>query len=145
MLWVLGWRSKHPYHGTSQARNCVSGYLGWVSLKCTRPKKDAVGSGVALQTRIPWHFTSQKRCFWIPRMGAFGMHNGQKRCFGVWGLGPKNGYHGTAQARNCVSGYLGWVSLKCRMPKKYFVGSGVALQNTHNMALHKPETVFLDT
>ena len=36
---LLGWRSKHPYHCTPQARKSVFGYLGWESLNCTMPKK----------------------------------------------------------------------------------------------------------
>ena len=41
-------------------------------------KKYPVGPGVALQTPIPLHTTSQKLCFWIPTMGVFEMHHVKK-------------------------------------------------------------------
>ena len=41
-------------------------------------KKNCLGSGVALQTRIPLHTMGQERCFWIPGMGVFEMDDAKK-------------------------------------------------------------------
>ena len=38
IVWVLGWRSKRPYHCTPQASKGVFGYLEWWCLNCTMPK-----------------------------------------------------------------------------------------------------------
>ena len=45
-------------------------------------KKYCFGSGVALQTPIPLHTIRQKRCFWIPGVGVFELHNAKKCCLG---------------------------------------------------------------
>jgi hypothetical protein len=47
-----------------------------------------VGSGVALPAPIPLHTTSQKRCFWIPRMGVLELHNARKHRVGS-GVAPQ--------------------------------------------------------
>ena len=60
-------------------------------------KKYAAGSGVALQTPIPLHTTSQKRSFGIPRMSVFEVHNAKKLCCGLWGGAPNT--HITAHHR----------------------------------------------
>ena len=124
---VLGWRSKHAYLCTPRARKGVYGYLGWVCFKRTMPKKHCVGSGVALQTRIPEHTTGQKRCLWIPRMGAFETHNAKKYCMssGV-ALQTSIPVHTTGKKR-CL-----WIPrmgvFETHHAKKHCVGSGVALQ-----------------
>ena len=116
IVWVLGWRSKDAYLCTPWARKGVFGYLGWVCLKRTMPKKYGVGSGVTLQTRIPVLTTGQKRCFWIPGMGVFETHHAKNI---VWVLGwrSKHAYLCTPWATKGMFRYLGWVCLKRTMPK----------------------------
>ena len=45
-------------------------------------KKYCVGFGVSLQPPKPLHTMSQKRCFWVPRMGVFEMDHAKKYCVG---------------------------------------------------------------
>ena len=88
-------------------------------------EKYPVGSGVALQTRIPLHTTGHKRCFWIPRMGLFERHHAKKHCVGSGvALQTPTPLHATGQkscfwiprmgvfelhnARKYSSGVLGW-------------------------------------
>ena len=67
-------------------------------------KKYCLGSGVAPQTPIPLYTMGQKRFFWIPGMGVFGMRN-----------------------TNNYWGFLGWRSvhththLSIPEPKQYFL------------------------
>ena len=84
-------------------------------------KKYAVGSGLLLQTPIPLHTTSQKLCFWIPRMGVFEMHNANKYAVGSGvALQTPIPLHTTTQ-KLCF-GSLGWVSLNCTMSHCPFKG-----------------------
>ena len=68
------------------------------------------------QPAVPLHTTSQKKRFWIPRMGVFELHYAKNI---VWVLGwrSKHPYLCRPQARTGVFGYLGWVSLNCTMPQ----------------------------
>ena len=51
-------------------------------------KTYCLGSGVAPQTLIPLYHIGQQRCFWIPRMVVFVLHNAKKILFGLWGGAP---------------------------------------------------------
>ena len=50
-------------------------------------KQWCLGSGVAPQTPIPLYPKVQQRCFWIPRMVLFVIHNAIKPCLGS-GVAP---------------------------------------------------------
>ena len=45
-------------------------------------KRYAVGSGLALQTRIPLHTLAQKRSFWIPKMVVFETNHAKRYAVG---------------------------------------------------------------
>ena len=93
--------------------------------------KYAVASGVALQTPIPLHTTSQKLCFWIPRMVSLNCTM-PKNMLWVLGWRSKHPYHCTAQARNCVFGHLGRLSLNCTMPKNMLWVLGCRSKHTYH-------------
>ena len=97
IMWVLGWRPNHPYHCTPWARKGVFGSLEWVPLVCTMPETYQVGSGVAPQPPIPLHTMGQKRCFWIPGVGVFAIHNA-RNTVGILGWRTNHPYHCTPWA-----------------------------------------------
>ena len=103
IVWVLGWRSKHPYLCTPQARKGVSGYLKWWCLKRTMPKNMLWVLG--WRPKHPYHCTLQ--LFWIPRMVMFETHRAKKNAMGS-GVAPqiRIPLHTLAQKR--CSGYLKW-------------------------------------
>ena len=74
---VLRWRPKNPYHCTPRASKGVFGCLGWGCLNYTMPKKEIVFD-MAPKTPIPLYPIGQHRCFWIPEMGVFELHNAKK-------------------------------------------------------------------
>ena len=128
IVWVLGWRSKHPYLCTPWARKGVSGHLGWGSLKCTRPKKYCVGSGVALQTPIPLHTMAQKG-FFCGHLAWWRLKRTmpKKYCVGSGvALQPPPPLHTLGQKR-CLP-VPRMVVFEIYDAKRYCVGSGVALQ-----------------
>ena len=82
IVWVLGWRPKHPYLCAPPARKGVFGYLGWGSLNYTTPKNIVWVLG--WRPKHPCLCTPQarKRCFWILGMGVFELRNAKKYCMG---------------------------------------------------------------
>ena len=50
-------------------------------------KNQCLVSGVGTQTPIPLYPIEQQRCFWIPRMGGFELHNAENYR-GVGGCAP---------------------------------------------------------
>ena len=70
---------------------------------------------VAPQTYLLLHQICHQRCFWIPSMVVFEMHDA-KKCVST-ACRPKRAYLGTKYATNSVFGYLVCVCLKCTMPK----------------------------
>ena len=50
-------------------------FLGVFRVQFFRPVSPFLGSGVALQTPLLPYPIGQQRCFWIPKMGVFELHN----------------------------------------------------------------------
>ena len=96
---------------------------------------------MAPQTHIPPHPTCQQRCFWIPSMDVFEMHDAKNCTVLTWR--PKHAYLCTKYASNSVFGTLYGVCLKCTMPK--IVGFRRGAPNTHTSAANMPATGFLES
>ena len=60
MVWLLGWRSKHPYHCAPQARKCIFAYLGWVALSAQCQKIRCGFWGGVPNTHNPAHHKPEK-------------------------------------------------------------------------------------
>ena len=103
-----------------------------------------LGYGVAPQTPIPLYPIGQQRCFWIPRMGVFGLQNAKKILFGFWGGAPNA--HTTvihSPAKVVLDTWDGGVrTAQCQ---KILFGFWGGAANTHTTVLHRPAKVFLDT
>ena len=133
-----GWRAEHAYLCTKRTTKSVSGCLVWVVLKCTMPNMCIVG--VAPQTCMPLDQTYHQKCFWIPGIGGFEMHNAKK--WALLGWRTKRAYIYTNDSTEGFFGYLVWVFLKCTMPKNVHYWGGTP--NVHTSAPNGPPKVFLD-
>ena len=88
IVWVLGWRPKHPYLCTLSARKGGCLIPGMGVFEMDNAKKYCLGSGVAPRTHTPLQTIRQKRCFWVPGMVVFELHNAKKYCLGS-GVAPQ--------------------------------------------------------
>ena len=74
------------------------------------------GSGVAPQTPEPLYPIGQQRCFWMPAMGVFGLHNVKKYRLGSW-VAPQTHIPLYPVDQQRCFGCLGWGCLNCTMAK----------------------------
>ena len=145
MLWVLGWRSKNPYHCTPRAGKGVFGSPGWVSLKCTMPKNMLWFLG--WRSKNPYHCTPQARKGVFGYLGWVSLERTMPENI-VWVLGWRlnHPYHCTPQASKGVFWIPRMVMLELHSAKKFCLGSRVAPQTPiHTTVPHRLAKVFLDT
>ena len=145
IVWVLGWRPKHPYLCTLWAKKGVFGYLGWGCLKWTLPNN--------LVRVLEWRPKHPYVCTPRVRKGVPGYLRWRclkwkmpKILFGLTGWRLKHPYLCTPWARKVVFGHLEWygavLNEQCR---KRLFGFCSGAPNTHDFVHHGPEEVFFDT
>ena len=142
-VWVLDWRPKHPHHCTPWVSKGAFGYLGWWCLNCTMPKKTVWVLGCC--PKHPLYPTGQQRCFWMPGMVVFELHDAKNYCLGS-GVAPLSRIplypHCTPRVSKDALGYLGWWCLNCTMPKNTVWVLGWRPKHPHHCTPQASKGVF---
>ena len=121
----------------SMPAKVVSGYLRWGCLKCIMPKKVGVWHGAQRAPTSGPNMAAEVSL--DPWNGV--VLNAQCQKMRFWGF--KRAYLCTKHANKNVFGYLGWVCLKCALPKNSGVWDGAS--SAHTCAPNMPATVGLNT